>query len=444
MNLKSIHFKIVLWISSAICVATFIIFSVFYLVTSRILFSEVDKELEIHSQNLTEFNIIPGMVVTVLDQNGGIKRSTISSDTPYLSYKYLFEQAQKTNDSVFLNQNIGNTPMRFIVRPIRIDGILDEVVLIAHPIEAIQKSLNLIQITLGGVFLLFILPSILGGRLLAIKIMYPISKIADEMESISSTHLDKRLDNPKSKDEIEKLTLTFNRLLDRLQDSFERERQFIGDVAHELKTPVATLRSGVELTLSKERNLKEYQGALNETLVDTNRLSTVIKNILDLAWLGAERNIKNTSAFSLSEGFIELTEIADKLAAQKNIKVTSKITPNIYIKGSEDKITRAILNIIDNAIKYTPQGKTVFISLSKTDKEAIIKVEDTGIGILKKDLIHVFDRFYRGSKTAKIFGSGLGLAISQGIVKAHNGEIKITSTVAKGTSVRISLPQHLK
>ena len=134
MNLKSIHFKIVLWISSAICVATFIIFSVFYLVTSRILFSEVDKELEIHSQNLTEFNIIPGMVVTVLDQNGGIKRSTISSDTPYLSYKYLFEQAQKTNDSVFLNQNIGNTPMRFIVRPIRIDGILDEVVLIAHPI----------------------------------------------------------------------------------------------------------------------------------------------------------------------------------------------------------------------------------------------------------------------------------------------------------------------
>jgi len=440
MNTKSVHFKIAFFFSLFLFFATGIIFSSFYIVTSQILFKEVDKELLLHSDSPTNFNNIPGMVTTKLDENGAIKQSSISYDTPYVSYKYLFETAGKNPNVSFINHNIGNTPMRFMVKPIIINGKLFEVLLIAHPIEAIQKSLDLLLSTLGIAFALFILPTIFGARLLALKILKPISIIADKMDQITSVNLDERLVNPKSKDIAEKLTTTFNNLLDRLEQSFIRERQFIGDMAHELKTPIATLKSGIEVMLSKDRSKIEYKKALNETLVDTDRLSSLLSNILDLAWIGADKSTTNYQSFDLSNILYELKEIALKLSIKKQIKVKSRIQQNVSIFGDEGKITRAFLNIIDNAIKYTKNNGVVSISLEKVNTEAIIKVRDNGIGISTTDLEHIFERFYRGSKTAKTIGSGLGLAIGHGIIKVHNGNIKISSKFGVGTLVTITLP----
>ena len=169
-------------------------------------------------------------------------------------------------------------------------------------------------------------------------------------------------------------------------------------------------------------------------------MTTTIKNILDLAWLGAENDHSGENHFDLSATLIELVEIAAKLAAQKQIKLTSEVDPGVLITGREDKINRAILNIIDNAVKYTPRNKTVSILLRKKPTKAIIEIKDTGIGIYENELPHVFERFYRGSKTAKTFGSGLGLAIAQGIIKAHRGDIAISSKVGKGTAAVITLP----
>lgn len=440
MNTKSINFKIVLWFSTILFIATGIIFTSFFLVTSGVLYQEVDKELLLHSTDPPQFNNIPGMMVTVLDQNGGIKQSSISYDTPFVSYKYLFEAAKKNSSVSYTNQNIGSTPMRFLVKPVIVNDKLTEVLLIAHPIQAIQNSINLLLSTLGVVFVVLMLPTIFGARWLAGKIIKPISNIADNMDNITSENLDKRLVSPNSKDEIERLTTTFNSLLDRLQESFKRERQFIGDVAHELKTPIATLKGGIELTLSKDRPKAEYQKTLGETLIDVDRITSLLHSILDLAWIGADKNISKGKGFSLSDTLFELNEVAIKLGIQKQIKVKSNIAPNIMIFGDEGKISRAILNIIDNAIKYTPKKNSIYVSLHKSMNEAVIEVKDTGVGIPKRDLGHIFERFYRGSKTSKILGSGLGLAISQGIINGHNGSIKIDSLMGRGTSVKITLP----
>ena len=440
MNTKSINFKIILWFSTILVVATGIIFASFFTVTSSILYQEVDKELLLHSQSPTEFNNIPGMVVTILDSNGGIKQSSISYDTPFVSYKYLFETAKNKSSVSYVNQNIGTTPMRFLVKPIIADGKLTEVLLIAHPIQAIQNSINLLLTTLGIVFLVLMLPTIFGAMWLARKIIKPISDIADSMDNITSENLDKRLMNPNSNDEIERLTTTFNNLLDRLQQSFIREKQFIGDVAHELKTPIATLKGGIELTLSKDRQKIEYQKTLSETLIDIDRITSLLHNILDLAWIGADKNKANNKNYNLSDTIEELREIAVKLGTKKQISVKANIQSNIMIYGDEGKIARAILNVIDNAIKYTPNKKLVYISLRKSMNEAIVEVKDAGVGISKNDLEHVFERFYRGSKTAKTLGSGLGLAISQGIINTYKGTIKIDSVLGKGTTVKITLP----
>ncbi|EKE06302.1 MAG: Sensor protein [uncultured bacterium] len=440
MNTKSIHFKITFFFSLFLFIATGIIFSSFYIVTSRILFKEVDKELLLHSHNPSLFNDVPGMVITILDQNGIIKQSSISLDTPYMSYRYLYDTAVKSSQESYVNQNIGNTPMRFMVKPVIIDGELSEVLLIAHPIEAIQKSLNILLSTLGIFFALFILPTILGARLLALKILKPISVIADRMDDITSVNLNERLETSKTNDVIEKLTTTFNNLLDRLEQSFTRERQFIGDVAHELKTPIATLKSGIEVVLSKERQKQEYQNALTETLIDTDRLSLLVGNIMDLAWIGANKNTTNYEKFSLSDALKELKEISIKLATKKQIRIKSSIFPNIEMVGDESKIIRAILNIVDNAIKYTKNKGIVSVSLRKRKNKVVVTVSDNGIGISATDLDYIFERFYRGSKTAKTVGSGLGLAIASGIIKAYNGDIKIESQIGKGTIVKITLP----
>ncbi|MCL5433343.1 MAG: ATP-binding protein [Patescibacteria group bacterium] len=461
INTKSIRFRIFIWYAITLFSATAFIFASFYFVTRQILFSQVDKELSTHAVKLaeiatrqgvnmheamlkqqlySEFSQIPGMVVVLLDKDGQVVDSSLTVGNPYDFYSKIFNNAQSKNQAVYLSENINNSPMRFIAEPIKENNSLLGVVLVAHPVDAIQKSLNSLLNTLGFVFLLLIFPTILGGKLLANKIMHPISKISDQMEKISSEYLDNRIDNPKTDDEIEKLTTTFNNLLDRMQESFHRERQFIGDVAHELKTPVATLRSEIELVLSKKRSEREYKRALEETLVDANRLSTIIKNILDLAWLQAENARLGEQHLNLSAVTAEIKEIAVKLTTQKQIKLLEKIEPNIEIMGDENKISRAILNIVDNSVKYTPAKGTVSIALYRRNKRAILEIKDTGTGISAKELPHIFERFYRGSKTAKTLGSGLGLAIAQGIIKAHHGIIKVVSKVGKGTSVIISLP----
>lgn len=448
MNFKNIHLRVLLWFSLTLFFSAATIFSSFYLVTKQILYRQVDKELASHAdqmsslttQQISNFSNIPGMVIVSLDHSGTVINSSLGPDTQYIDYDTLYKMSQKNNDPFFVNQSLGGTAMRFIVDPIRNEEKLQGVILLAHPIEAIQRSLDALLAILGVILLILIIPSLLGGHFIAEKIIQPISIISNKMSKISSEHLDERVDDPGSDDEISNLATTFNNLLSRLQNSFQRERQFIGDVAHELKTPIATLQGGIELALSKSRNKNEYIKSLNETLIDTNRLSSTINNILDLAWLNAENIGNHFKPINLTAVLRDLQEITIKLAGKKQIKVKFNLGNKVIIDGVEDKIVRALLNIIDNAIKFTPNGGSISLKLRQTNQKAIIQVKDGGIGISKEELPHVFERFYRGSKTSKTFGSGLGLAITQGIIRLHRGNMAISSAPGKGTTVKLSLP----
>lgn len=302
-------------------------------------------------------------------------------------------------------------------------------------------AVHLYSLPSRNVFFLILLALLaLEGFYIVRKITSGISKLSSKIETITSKNLNEKVTEIESGDEIGELAVSFNRLLDRLLEAFKRERQFIGDVAHELKTPLSTQRSTIELALSRGRSEKQLKKALIDTLSDNDRITTTLKNILDLAWSEAENAKVNREKVNLSEVVSEVVEIALKLGRTKKIHVSANIDDNITVLGSGDKLFRAFLNIVDNATKYTGVGGVVKISFMQKSGQVRFKVKDTGIGIPKKDLPHVFERFYRGSRHENVHGAGLGLAISQAIIVAHKGTIEVKSEVGQGTTTTATLP----
>ncbi len=286
--------------------------------------------------------------------------------------------------------------------------------------------------------ILFLILSVIGF-ITIYRITQSITNLSLQIRQISSKNLDKRISSTKSDDEIGQLGASFNDLLDRLDIAFKRERQFIADVAHEMKTPIATLRSSFEVTLHKERTNEEYKKIIEDSIVETDRLTTTLRDVLDLAWSEVP-NETLRNKFDLSELMNEMTEIAQKLALKKQINLHNSITPHIQIRGFRDRLGRAIINIIDNAIKYTSHSGNISISLKKRHDSALITIQDSGQGIATNEIEHIFDRFYRGAKTDKIFGAGLGLAITKATIGIHKGTIKVISEPKVGSTFVITLP----
>src|SRR3990170_5836513 len=295
MNLKSIKFRLTFWYVSAFVIFSAILAIGFFLLTKYVLYINTDNALTSHSEKivevltgqeccmyqeiarqsfLQEFSGIPGMLVVVLNKDGNTISSSLKTDLPGNITDEMFQKVLNTKEPFFIDKTVGELPLRFRATPVIKNGTLLGVILMAHPIEIVQKSLQSLLVTLGIVYVILVIPTIIGGFLLAKGAINPLREITDKLKRVNSENLTERVKKPNTGDEIEELAETFNTMLGRIGEAFERERMFIGDLAHELKTPLATLRSGVEITLSKKRNASEYKSALTDTLVDVNNISS--------------------------------------------------------------------------------------------------------------------------------------------------------------------------
>lgn len=288
-------------------------------------------------------------------------------------------------------------------------------------------------------FLIILSLLVIVGFYIIYKITASLGDLSSQIANISSTNLSTRIKGISGDDEIGTLAHSFNKLLDRLDAAFTRERQFIGDMAHELKTPIATMRGGIEVVLGKPRIKDEYKDALENTINDIDTLSSTLNDVLDLAWSESPHLSTTMPVLNLSSLVEELTEILQKMADTSKITIDASIKKNVMIRGYKEKLARAILNIADNALKYTKKG-SVTLKLTTDDTHATLAITDTGPGIPKEDIPHLFERFYRGAQAQKSKGSGLGLAIAQSIVHLHHGTIHLKSVPDKGTTFTIKLP----
>ncbi|MEK7525303.1 MAG: ATP-binding protein [Patescibacteria group bacterium] len=457
MRLRGIRFKLTIWYALAFSIAGSLVFLSFYLLARQALYYQTDSTLSTHGLKvmevalrqgtgmhddlakqafLDEFSKIPGMLIVIADDKGEIVGSSAIYGDSNETIASLMREVGRSDKQSFFSQRIGTSLLRFWTNPIAKDGRVIGVILVAHPIDVIENSLSDLVSAMSVVYVSLVMLTTFGGYWLAKGATSPIRDITEKITKIGTENLSEKVDVPKTGDEIEDLAQTFNGLLDRLDSAFKRERQFIGDVAHELKTPLATLMGEIELALTKKRKSDEYRRVLTEALVDARRLGDTLTNILDLAWSQTDAKLERVD---LSAVVNDLNEVAKKLALAKRITVKNNIKAGIFVLGKKDKLSRAVLNLIDNAIKYTNEKGRVEINLNKEKGQAVIKVVDNGSGIGKTDLPHIFERFFRGNgpETA---GSGLGLPIAQAIVEAHRGKLKVMGNSGKGTTAIIYLP----
>lgn len=280
--------------------------------------------------------------------------------------------------------------------------------------------------------------SMVAAYYLAGNAMCPISKLNNEIKQIDGNTLSKRVPVPPTKDEIENLSLSFNQLLERLEQEFEREKQFSANAAHELKTPLATIITSAQvLNLSAKPTPEEYQENLETTLQSARRLSEVVDGLLFLYQTDREHSF---CTIDLSQLFHDIQQEIAPLYSEKNITIRYDINAH-QLTGNSLLLYRAFFNLIENACKYTEPNGEVTVSSYCQDHKILVRISDTGIGISDEDINHIFEPFYRAdkSRSRKISGAGLGLSIAKEIFKLHNADITIQSTPNNGTMVHILL-----
>ncbi len=281
-----------------------------------------------------------------------------------------------------------------------------------------------------------------GGLIMAKKALRPVDNMIKELQKIETEHLGKRLTIAPARDEISKLSEVINEMLSRLENSFNQVRQFTTDASHELRTPIAIMKAGIEVALSRERNICGYQQILADALEDLGRLSKIIENLFVLAKADAGRYEVHKEQMNLYPVIMDIAEQLKLIAEPKNIFVSQEKTEDAFIEGDEQLIRMLLLNLVDNAVKYTPPNGTITLSLSKVNGCAKIVVKDNGAGISPEDIPHIFDRFYRSNnaRTANHDGVGLGLSICQWVAKSHHGTLTVESELQNGSSFTVSLP----
>lgn len=289
-----------------------------------------------------------------------------------------------------------------------------------------------------------VLLAVMGAYLLAGNVLAPVDRIREEVEAITDGKSLHRRVNVQGDDEMSRLTTTLNAMIGRLETSFAGLRRFTADASHELKTPLTVLRADVERAMHAQTNSTEQLVALEEALQETARMSALVDALLTLARADEGRFDLFREPVDLQAIAREVYETGLILGEPRAHKVTMPHAEPAMVLGDPMRLRQLFMNLVENAIKYTPKGGPVQLSLTVTGESAVFAVKDGGIGISAADLPHIFERFWRAdrarSRVAERSGNGLGLAICQWIAQAHGGSLTVTSRLHRGSTFSAEFP----
>ncbi|PRD54507.1 HAMP domain-containing sensor histidine kinase [Sphingobacterium gobiense] len=316
-------------------------------------------------------------------------------------------------------------------------GVSAENYFYTHHLRYLQNLL-LISLILGVLFVIVV--SLLVKR----SFIKPIYGIIDEVKKIGSENLYLRLREDNYKGVLHKLANTFNRMLNRVETSFETQKNFISNASHELNTPLTSIIGIADLSLSKDRSKEEYKQAMQKIVDSAENLEKKTNALLLLARTGYEKDTKlNFKPVRIDQIIMDAEMTVKAINERFHIKTDFSMLPDdsmkLKVNGLAPLLQLAISNIVSNACKYSP-NHTAYVALGAFDKGVIILIKDEGIGIPEQELSYIYDPYFRASNTQHFSGYGIGLPLARNIIKMHDGKLSVTSTLGKGTTVRIELP----
>ena len=305
-----------------------------------------------------------------------------------------------------------------------------------HYLDALKKNLIAIAVVISLLIILIIRIAVRQGHL-------PLRNVSNAIKNITSENLDARLEPSRVPVELEQLVISFNHMIEKIEDVFTRQANFSADIAHEIRTPITNLVTQTEIALSQNRTPKELEDILYSSLEEYNRMTRMVSDMLFLAQADNNQLIPDRVMFDLSAEVIKVFDFFEAWAEERHITLTFHGMPCL-IEGDPQMFRRAINNLLSNALRYTPEGKTVTVSIAERENDFELMIANPGKPVPQEHLPRLFDRFYRvdPSRQRKGEGSGIGLAIVKSIVTAHHGKVRVESD-AQSTRFILSVPKQV-
>jgi two-component system, OmpR family, sensor kinase len=334
----------------------------------------------------------------------------------------------------------GKYPIRILTMPIMEGGHPASLIQVGMSLQSVMETRARFLVIMAAVLPAGLLLAGLGGWLLVRRALKPVEQMTDAAHRISAEHLARRVEETGEDDELDRLAKTLNQMLGRLDVAFNQVRRFTADASHELQTPLTILKGELEVALRSPRTVEEYQDTIRSCLEEIDRIAHLVEGLLLLARAegGVVRMDRQTTDLArLTE---EVHWRLKALADAHSIDLCTGPLEDVSVPGDAERLKRLLLNLVDNAIKYTGPGGRVTLSVQREGSRGAIRVSDTGRGIEGEDLDRIFQPFFRAPEALPERGVGLGLSIAQSIAHAHGGEIHVQSTPGEGSTFTVLLP----
>ena len=447
---KSIKFRLTVWYLVVIAVLLVVFSTVSYRLLSNNLYRNLNKQLQARAQELQRSVRIEGDNI-FFDQNVEEMVLIYEADGklsarlgPNVQFSNIGPAVQQAlfGDPSFVSAETENGPdVRLYVVPLNVNSQRRVAMAIGRVPNDILNMLGIFRIVILNSSVLLLVLAGVGGWFLAGRTLKPVERITDIARGIGESDLSRRID-VESDDELGRLASTLNGMIARLEEAFIKQRQFVADASHELRTPLAVIQAESSLVLEKPRDQEQYRRSLELVSQEVSYMSEVVSKLLLLARSDAGSEQLNIQDVDVAALLAELGQDLEALAQEKDLTLSFGPMDGLTVRGDRVRLRQLFMNILDNALRYTPGGGTIAGSVVRRDGQAVVSVTDTGIGIPEEHLPFIFDRFYRVDKarTNREGGTGLGLSIATSIARMHGGTIEVESAVGTGTTFRILLP----
>jgi heavy metal sensor kinase len=284
--------------------------------------------------------------------------------------------------------------------------------------------------------------AVVGGFLVVQRALRPVDRIIESAARITSQNLSRRLPVPEAEDELQRLSTALNHMIARLEDSFQHTKRFLADASHELRTPLTMLQAELEAIIDRSDTTVHGRERAASALEEVERLRKIVEGLFALSRLDAGEALEQSAHFDLSELAASTAEQMSLLAEDKKITLTCHASEKVVMKGDRSRLKQVVVNLLDNAVKYTPSGGRIDMQVRTHDSKAVLEVSDTGVGIPPEAVQHVFERFFRVDKarSRELGGAGLGLSIVKSICAAHHATVRVESKPGEGSRFIVELP----